>query len=123
MPGAPGNALSASYWSRTCSGMGSASATSAGAASIRSLFNMSRFYDSKWRMSGPVRGAFCLLFMAGACRAQLSSTAYRVLGQANLQFNGVNMVQGLELNDPGGVALDPRNGQTHVYISDTRNSR
>jgi uncharacterized protein (TIGR03437 family) len=74
-------------------------------------------------MSGPVRGAFCLLFMAGACQAQLSSTAYRVLGQANLQFNGVNMVQGLELNDPGGVALDPRNGQTHVYISDTRNSR
>jgi uncharacterized protein (TIGR03437 family) len=69
-----------------------------------------------------VRATLCLL-MAGAGHAQLSSTAYRVLGQTNLQFNGVNMVQGVELNTPGGVALDPRNGQVHIYIADTRNSR
>jgi uncharacterized protein (TIGR03437 family) len=61
--------------------------------------------------------------VAGAAHAQLSTTAYRVLGQTNLQFDGVNMVQGLELNGPGGVALDPRNGQVHIYIADTRNAR
>jgi uncharacterized protein (TIGR03437 family) len=33
------------------------------------------------------------------------------------------MVQGVELNDPFGVALDARGGQVHLYISDTNNSR
>ncbi|MEO8371234.1 MAG: hypothetical protein ABI806_18765, partial [Candidatus Solibacter sp.] len=33
------------------------------------------------------------------------------------------MVQGVELNQPGGIALDTRGGQTHLYIADSRNSR
>ncbi len=56
-------------------------------------------------------------------RAQLSSSAYRVLGQVGFQQNGLNMVQGVELYGPGGIALDFRNGQLHIYISDTGNNR
>ena len=33
------------------------------------------------------------------------------------------MVQGVELYDPESIALDLRNGQLHVYVSDTRNNR
>src|ERR1700683_1780867 len=55
--------------------------------------------------------------------AQVSSTAYRVLGQVDLQESGLNMVQGVEMHLPLGVALDSRGGQTHIYISDTSNSR
>ena len=47
-----------------------------------------------------------------AMGAQVSSSAYRALGQADLRRNGVNGVQGLELNSPLGVALDRRGGQT-----------
>lgn len=54
---------------------------------------------------------------------QLSPSAYRVLGQPDLRQNGLNLVQGVELNQPRSVALDARGGQTHIYISDTRNSR
>ena len=65
-----------------------------------------------------------LFFLAGSCLcAQVSSSAYRVLGQTDLRQNGLNMVQGTELNQPGNIALDLRGGQTHLYISDTRNSR
>lgn len=60
---------------------------------------------------------------ASAANAQLSSSAYRVLGQQDLRGNGLNMVQGLELRSPGCVALDARNGQLHIYICDTANSR
>jgi uncharacterized protein (TIGR03437 family) len=63
------------------------------------------------------------LALAVSAHAQVSPTAYRVLGQANLQANGLNMVQGVELHVPFGVALDARGGQTHLYISDTGNSR
>ena len=56
-------------------------------------------------------------------QAQLSSSAYRVLGQTDFHFNGLNMVQGVELYAPAGVALDPRGGQTHIYIADNGNSR
>lgn len=55
--------------------------------------------------------------------AQLSSSAYRVLGQRDLQQNGLNMVQGFEFNTPGGVAIDSRSGRLHVYVSDTGNHR
>ena len=55
--------------------------------------------------------------------AQLSVSAYRVLGQPDLRQNGVNLVQGVELYQPSGIALDTRGGQTHIYISDTQNSR
>lgn len=61
----------------------------------------------------------------GACYGygQVSPSAYRVLGQIDLRHGGVNMVQGVELNNPFGIALDSRGGQVHVYISDTSNSR
>jgi uncharacterized protein (TIGR03437 family) len=59
----------------------------------------------------------------GATYAQLSASAYRALGQPDLRQNGVNLVQGVELYQPSGIALDTRGGQTHVYIADTHNSR
>src|SRR5260370_3070299 len=59
----------------------------------------------------------------GAMHAQLSASAYRVLGQPDLRQNGVNLVQGVELYQPSGIALDARGGQTHIYIADTHNSR
>ena len=59
----------------------------------------------------------------GAIHAQLSASAYRVLGQTDLRQNGVNLVQGVELYQPSGIALDARGGQTHLYIADTHNSR
>ena len=55
--------------------------------------------------------------------AQVSQSAYRVLGQVDLRHGGVNMVQGVELNGPLGIALDARGGQVHLYIADTSNSR
>jgi uncharacterized protein (TIGR03437 family) len=66
-----------------------------------------------------------LLFLAvcGTASAQLSTSAYRVLGQTDLRQNGLNMVTGTSLNQPYGAALDTRGGQTHVYISDSRNNR
>jgi uncharacterized protein (TIGR03437 family) len=60
---------------------------------------------------------------SGSANAQLSSSAYRVLGQPDLRQNGTNMVSGVELRSPGGVALDRRGGETRLYIADTMNSR
>ena len=70
-----------------------------------------------------VRMLLCVLLAAGTVQAQLSSSAYRVLGQTDLQSNGLNMAGGVSLHNPGGVALDVRGGQEHVYICDTGNSR
>src|SRR6516225_4419954 len=67
--------------------------------------------------------SWLVLASLGGLHAQLSSSAYRVLGQPDMVQNGLNMVQGLEFYAPSGVALDARGGQVHVYISDTRNSR
>ena len=64
-----------------------------------------------------------LLVCAGFIHAQLSTSAYRVLGQPDLWQNGVNMVLGAELSGPSGVAIDAREGQIRIYISDTRNNR
>lgn len=69
-----------------------------------------------------VRAVGFLLF-AGLAQAQLSTSAYRVLGQPDLLQNGINMVLGVELYSPSGVAVDARGGQVHLYISDTHNSR
>ncbi len=63
------------------------------------------------------------LLSAVTLHAQLSGSAYRALGQLDLQHNGLNLVQGVELYAPAGVALDSRSGQLHLYIADTRNSR
>jgi len=54
---------------------------------------------------------------------QISSSAYRALGQSDLRRDGVNAVQGSELYNPQGVVLDTRNGQNRLYIADTFNSR
>jgi uncharacterized protein (TIGR03437 family) len=74
------------------------------------------------------RHASCVSVLAGifwafAAQAQISPSAYRVLGQTNANNNGLNMVQGVELNSPNGVALDTRGAQAHLYIADTTNSR
>jgi uncharacterized protein (TIGR03437 family) len=55
--------------------------------------------------------------------AQISPSAYRVLGQADMTGSGLNMVQGFGLNNPGGVALDAREGKVHIYVADTNNHR
>ena len=70
-----------------------------------------------------IRLAYIYVLAAGTLSAQVSSTAYRVLGQVDLLHSGVNMVQGVELNSPGGVAVDSRGGQIHIYIADSGNSR
>ena len=59
----------------------------------------------------------------GVAPAQLSTSAYRALGQPDLRQNGVNMVRGMELNAPSGLALDARDGLLHLYVADTRNHR
>ncbi len=66
-----------------------------------------------------------ILFLAAGsvAQAQLSPSAYRVLGQSDFRLDGLNMVQGVELYSPNGIAIDSRNGQTHIYITDTGNSR
>lgn len=62
-------------------------------------------------------------FAAGGSWAQVSQSAYRVLGQVDLRRNGVNSVLGSELNSPLGVAIDNRNGLNRIYIADSFNSR
>ncbi len=73
------------------------------------------------------RRASCVCVLAtaftAAAQAQISISAYRVLGQVNSTNNGLNMVQGVELNSPSGIALDTRGAQVHLYIADTINSR
>jgi uncharacterized protein (TIGR03437 family) len=66
---------------------------------------------------------FAFSLVCGVAQAQLASSAYRVLGQPDLRQNGTNMVAGVELHNPNGLALDSRDGQIHLYISDTMNSR
>ncbi len=70
--------------------------------------------------------AVCLLpfvLLSWSARAQISPSAYRVLGQTTLSYDGLNLVQGIELNTPTGVALDGRGAQVHLYIADSLNSR
>ena len=63
------------------------------------------------------------LLLVCAARADLSSWAYRALGQPDLKQNGLNRVEGPELNLPSGIALDSRPGPTHLYVADTSNHR
>jgi uncharacterized protein (TIGR03437 family) len=69
--------------------------------------------------------AIALLAIAGPIllNAQISTSAYRALGQRDLRNNGLNMVEGLELTEPSGIALDARGGQLRIYISDSGNHR
>ena len=56
-------------------------------------------------------------------QAQMSHSAYRVLGQVDERQNAVNRVEGLEFFGPSGLAIDARDGAPRLYISDTRNHR
>ncbi len=58
--------------------------------------------------------------VCGAAEVQLSPSAYRALGQPNLQQNGVNMVAGGTLNSPTGIAID---ASGHLFVADTANHR
>ena len=64
-----------------------------------------------------------ILVSAGAANAQISTNAYRALGQPDLRQIGLNLVQGVELYSPDALATDTRSGVTHIYISDAGNSR
>ncbi|MBI1353828.1 MAG: hypothetical protein GC160_05730 [Acidobacteria bacterium] len=59
----------------------------------------------------------------GLLPGQVSNSALRVLGQINLRQNGFNSVEGAEMATPGGVAIDERDGEIHVYVADTANNR
>src|SRR5580658_8705313 len=65
----------------------------------------------------------CAAVLGPVSFAQLSPSAYRALGQPNLNQNGVNLLQGNEFNAPGAVSIDVRNGATHIYVSDSGNAR
>ena len=70
-----------------------------------------------------ITAACVCLSLSASAKAQLSSSAYRVLGQLDLRQNGINGVQGVELFGPSSVAVDARDGQVHLYIADAMNSR
>jgi uncharacterized protein (TIGR03437 family) len=53
-------------------------------------------------------------------QARLSLSAYRALGQIDLQANGVNMVDSTALSFPAGLAVD---SDGHLFVSDTFNHR
>jgi sugar lactone lactonase YvrE len=55
--------------------------------------------------------------------AQISSSAFRVLGQPDLRRNSFNSVDGSEFRAPSGVALDTRSGMLRLYIADFGNHR
>ncbi len=55
-----------------------------------------------------------------AANASLSLSAYRALGQPDLQQNGLNMVEASSLNAPQAVAVD---SSGHLYVADTGNNR
>jgi uncharacterized protein (TIGR03437 family) len=65
----------------------------------------------------------CSLLAVGLAQGQIASSAYRVLGQPDLHQQGINVVQGVSLSFPTGIALDSRGGQLHIYIADSGNSR
>jgi uncharacterized protein (TIGR03437 family) len=83
---------------------------------------MSTFFSS-FRLFPVLTASAALVASAFVVNAQLSVSAYRALGQRDLRQNGLNMVQGLELFAPSGVALESRSGQVHIYISDSGNHR
>jgi uncharacterized protein (TIGR03437 family) len=75
------------------------------------------------RYSPAYYAAALLLLFGGPVPAQLSSSAYRLLGQPDFKQNGVNRIQGMEMHLPAAVALDTRAGSLHLYVADSRNNR
>ncbi len=82
----------------------------------------SRFFHGRLGRPG-LRCVIGLIAASAAGLAQLSSSAYRGLGQLDLRQNGLNMVQGGELHGPNAVALAASEGLLHLYVADTRNHR
>jgi uncharacterized protein (TIGR03437 family) len=72
----------------------------------------------RWMLRGG--SAALAVSLCAAANTQLSPSAYRALGQPNLQQNGVNMVEGSTLHSPTGIALD---ASGHLYVADTLNHR
>lgn len=72
-------------------------------------------YSGSYLWLTAVLGLPCL-----AANATLSLSAYRALGQPDLQQNAVNMVGAASLNAPQGVAVD---SSGHLYVADTLNNR
>src|ERR1700674_3617753 len=70
-----------------------------------------------------IRRLGLVLLIAGCADAQLSSSAYRVLGQPDLRQRGINILQNVSLSGPGAIVLDRRGLETHLYVADTVNSR
>jgi len=64
-----------------------------------------------------------VLWIAGSAEAQLSSSAYRVLGQPDLRQRGVNILQSASLYGAAAIALDTLGPKIHLYVADTRNAR
>lgn len=69
------------------------------------------------------RSALCVVLAVAPAHAQLSTSAYRVLGQRNFTGNARNMAQGVEFNSPNAIALDARGGTVRLYVADTGNHR
>lgn len=71
--------------------------------------------------------SFRLFFVAAAgaflAQAQLSTSAYRVLGQPDMQRNVRNQVSGAELRSPFGAAIENRDGVARLFVADTNNHR
>src|SRR5580704_98626 len=72
----------------------------------------------EWILRGG--SAVLAVSLCAAANTQLSPSAYRALGQPNLQQNGVNMVEGGTLHSPTGIAVD---ASGHLYVADTLNHR
>jgi uncharacterized protein (TIGR03437 family) len=75
------------------------------------------------QLSRTILASSLIAALAPAALAQLSASAYRALGQPDLRQNGINLVQGTEMNNPSGVALDARGGVVHIYVADSVNHR
>jgi uncharacterized protein (TIGR03437 family) len=67
--------------------------------------------------------AVCLIGCCFTAFAQLSSSAYRVLGQPDMQRNVRNQIGPAELRSPYGLAMDHRDGLTRLYVTDSNNNR
>lgn len=76
--------------------------------------------QKKWLSRSSYLWLTALAVPCAAGNLALSLSAYRALGQPNLQDNGVNIVGAGTLNAPEGVAVD---GSGHLYVADTFNHR
>jgi len=77
---------------------------------------------SSWPNNATILVATAIILPA-IVTGQISSKAYRALGQADLTRNGLNRVQGTEMSSPGSVAIDFRDGRLRLYVADTGNHR